>query len=143
MAEGDITLYNNIKEQFLLGTIDLSSDTMWVTLHGGGYTPDVEADVGWGDVSGTEIPEYGNYTAGGIGISGSAVSQNLTTGKWDALDVTWASLNLSGTAPAYGVIWDGTPAGDPLFGYIELGVTVTNGGDYTLQWHANGILLAI
>ena len=142
MAEGDITLYNNVKEQFLLGTIDLSSDTMYVSLHGAGYTPDVEADVSWGDVSGTEIPVYSSYVAGGLGISGSAVSQNLTTGKWDALDVTWASLNLSGTAPDYGIIRDNT-ASDILFGYIELGVTVTNGGDYTLQWHANGILLAI
>lgn len=141
MAEGDITLYGNFKEQVFLGAIDLSSDTIWVTLHGGGYSPNAGTDANWGDVSGTEIPEYGNYTAGGIGISGSAVTQNLTTGSWDGLDVTWASLDLSGTAPAYGVIWDDTPAANPLIAYITLGATATNGGDYTLQWHTNGIII--
>lgn len=141
MAEGDITLYNNFKEQLLLGNIALASDTIYVTLHGAGYSPDVEADVDWQDVSGTEIPAYGGYSAGGQGITGS-VTQNLTTGSWDGVDVTWSSLNLSGTAPDYGIMWDDT-ATDALIGYIELGVTVTNGGDYTLQWHANGIILAI
>jgi len=142
MAEGDITLYNNFKEQVLLGNIDLSSDTTWVSLHGGGYSPDIDNDQQWGDVSGTEQPVYGGYIAGGIGISGSAVAQDDANDRasWDGLDVTFPSLNLSGTAPAYGIIRDSTF--DSLIGYIELGTTVTNGGDYTLQWHANGILLA-
>ena len=143
MAEGDITLYNNFKEQVLLGAIDLSNDVVYVTLHGG-YTPDIDADQVWGDVSGTEYPSYGNYVLGGIGISGSSVAQDDANDRasWDGEDVTFPSLNLSGTAPGYGVLRDGTIANSPLIGYIELGVTVTNGGNYTLQWNANGILLA-
>jgi len=140
MAEGDITVYNNFKEQVLLGAVDLSSDTLRVTLHTG-YTPDVDHNV-WGDASGTEYPTYGNYTANGVQLLSGSVTQDDANDRaaFDANNVTWTSLNLSGTTPSDAVIRD-TTATECLVCWVELGTTATNGGDYTLQWHTDGIFL--
>jgi len=140
MAEGDIVVYNRFKEQCLIGNIDLSSDELRITLHNG-YTPDVDHDT-WGDVSGTEYTTYGGYTQNGQGLSGTSVALDDANDRasFDALDITWSSLDLSGTTPSDAICRDVTDS-DYLAFYVELGVTATNGGDYTIQWHADGIFL--
>jgi len=58
--------------------------------------------------------------------------------------VTWTALGpLSPATPSHAIVWDDTPTSpaDPLISYFVLGTTATNGGDYTLQFGANGILL--
>ena len=65
-------------------------------------------------------------------------------GVFDAADVTWTALGpLSPATPSHVILWDDTPTSpaDPLIAYWELGTTATNGGDYTIQWGANGIIL--
>lgn len=145
MAQGDITVYNDFKEQLLKKTHDLVNDTIKVTLHTG-YTPNIDSHQVWADVSSTEYGSGSGYTAGGQALAGKAVAQDNTNDRasFDATDLTWSSLGpLSPATPSHAIIWNDTPASpaDPLICYIELGSTATNGGDYTLQWHANGILL--
>jgi hypothetical protein len=63
---------------------------------------------------------------------------------FDAADVTWTALGpLSPATPSHAIVKNDTPTSplDPLVCYVELGTTATNGGDYTIAWHANGILL--
>jgi hypothetical protein len=149
MAEGDGAIYNNFKEQVMEGIFNLASggDTIKVTLHTG-YTPDIDAHTVWADtgVSSTEYGTGSGYTAGGATLAGQDVTQDDANdrGVFDGTDVTWSSLGpLSPATPSHAIMWDDTPAApaDPLIAYWELGTTATNGGDYTLQWGANGIIL--
>lgn len=138
MAEGDATVFNEFKEQLLLGAIDLVNDVINVALVTG-YTLDIDGDAGWADVSVNEVSGTG-YTAGGKALASKSVSQDNANDRaaFDAANVTWSSLN-AGT-PNYAIMYDGTHASDALIAAWEL-ATASNGGDYTLQWHANGILL--
>lgn len=149
MAEGDGVIYNNFKEQVMEGVFNLASggDTVKLTLHTG-YTPDIDTHTVWGD-TGVNSTEYGTasgYTAGGKTLASQDVTQDNTNdrGVFDADDVTWTSLGaLSPATPSHAILRDDTPVSpaDPLILYWVLGITATNGGDYTLQFGANGILL--
>lgn len=149
MAEGDGFIYNNFKEQVMEGVFNLATgqDTLQVTLHTA-YTPDIDAHGLWADagVSSTEYGTAAGYTAGGQVLAGQDVTQDNTNdrGVFDATDETWTSLGaLTPATPSDAILWDNTPASplDPLIAYWELGATATNGGNYTLQWGTNGIIL--
>lgn len=144
MAEGDGALYNNFKEQVMEGVFNLASDTIKVALVIG-HTPNKDTHTVWADVSANEISGAG-YTAGGKALSSLAVTQDNANdrGVFDAGDLTWTGLNANNTSatPNYAIMYDDTPTSpaDPLIGYWELS-TATNGGNFTLQWNANGIIL--
>lgn len=145
MAEGNGALYNNWKEQVMEGVFNLASggDTLKVTLHTG-YTPNIDTHDEWTDVSATEYGTGSGYTAGGATLANQDVVQDDANdrGKFDADDVLWTSLGpLSPATPSHTILRDDTTTGDLLIAYWELGTTATNGGNYTLQWHTNGITL--
>lgn len=141
MAEGDVTIYQVFKTELLKGTYDLVSDDIKVALVSG-YTPDEDAHHGWSDASANEITDtsYAQATLTGKSVTddGTGTGTNAK-GKWDAGNVTFASL--TGTDPNYAVLFDDTvtaPA-DALICAVEL-TKATNGGDYVLQWNADGII---
>lgn len=147
MAEGDGAIYNNFKEQLLNGLYNLATagHTLKLTLHHG-YTPNIDTHALWADagVSSTEYGTASGYTAGGKTLANQATSQDNTNdrGKFDADNVVWTSLGpLSPATPSHCILWDDTAASDPLICYWELGTTATNGGDYTVAFHADGIIL--
>lgn len=149
MAQGDGAIYNNFKEQVMEGVFNLASGghTLQQTLHTG-YTPNIDTHGLWAD-SGVSSTEYGSgsgYTAGGATLASQDVTQDNTNdrGVFDAADITWSSLGaLSPATPSHTLLWDTTPTSpaDPLIAYWELGTTATNGGNYTLQFGASGIVL--
>lgn len=146
MAEGDGAVYNNFKEQVLLGAFDLGNggDTlkifMWHTT-----VPDIDSHTAYSDYSANEVSDGGtNYTAGGETLASQAVTQDNANdlGKFDADDPTWSSLLLTtpgDATPDYCGIYSVT-ASNQMICYWELGTTPTNGGDYTLQFNGSGIL---
>ena len=146
MAEGNGAVYNNFKEQVLLGTFDLGTagDTlkifMWHTT-----APDIDSHTQYSDYSANEVSDGSvNYTTGGETLAGQAVTQDNTNdlAKWDATDETWSSLLLTtpgDATPDYCGIYS-TTASNLMICYWELGTTATNGGDYTLQFHTDGIM---
>jgi hypothetical protein len=138
MAEGDGAIYNNFKEQVMNGEFDLTDDTIKVGLVTG-HSPDIDTHTQWSDVSGDEESGTG-YSAGGETLGSKAVTQDNDNdrGKFDAGDVTWSGLDVG--TPSHAIMYDDTHASDLLIAYWELS-TASNGGDYTLQWHANGIIL--
>jgi len=145
MAEGDGYIYNNFKEQVLNGEFNLASagDTINVILVSG-HSPDIDADSGYADVSSDEYGTGSGYTVGGESLTTQTTAQNNTDdrGEFDADDLTWSSLGaLSPATPSHAIMYDFTHASDLLIAYWVLGTTATNGGDYTLQWGANGIML--
>lgn len=145
MAQGDIVVFNDFKEQLFKKVHDMVNDTIKVTLHTS-YTPNIDSHQVRADVSSTEYSTASGYTAGGVTLGSKAVTQDDTNDRaaFDAADAAWTSLGpLSPATPSHAIIWNDTPTSpaDPLICYVILGTTATNGGNYTLAWHANGILL--
>lgn len=141
MAEGDITVYNDFKEQLFKKVHDCVNDAITLTLHTS-ESPDIDIDQVWADVSGTEYGTANGYTAGGQTLDNLSVTQDNTNDRalWDANDETFSSLGpLSPNTPDVAIAWNNTPASpaDPLCFYVTLGTTPTNGGDYTIQWSAS------
>ncbi len=149
MAEGDGVIYNNFKENVMEGVHSLATagDTMQLTLHTA-YTPNIDTHLlfATAGVSSTEYGTADGYTAGGIALTSQDVTQDDTNdrGVLDAADVTWTSLGaLTPATPSHTILWNTTPTSpaDPLIAYWVLGTTATNGGNYTIQWGTNGIIL--
>jgi len=138
MAQGDGALYNEFKEELLLGNIDMDGHTFKMILVTG-YTPNIDSHNGYSDVSAQEESGTG-YTATGVTLSNKAVTKDTTNdrAKFDADDVTWTGLNVG--TPSHSILYDDTHASDCLVAYWEV-TTPTNGGNYTLQFGANGIIL--
>ena len=146
MAEGTGLIYNNFKEQVMEGIFDLSTggDTLKLILVSS-YTPNIDTDILYGDVTAEEYGATGNYSIGGETLTTQDVTQDDTDdeGVFDAADVTWTSLGpLSPNTPSHCVLFDDTPTTpvDPLIAYWTLGTTATNGGNYTISWGTEGII---
>lgn len=151
MAEGDGVIYNTFKERVMEGAYNLATggDTLVLTLHLG-YSPNIDTHTTWqtAGVSSTEYTTNNGYTAGGKNLASQDVTMDTANdrGVFDAADVTWPTLGpLTPTAtPSHAILWDnsaGTAGARPLIAYWVLGTTATNGGDYTIQWGATGIIL--
>ena len=141
MAEGDGVIYNTFKELVMEGIYDLSTggDTLQVALVTG-YTPNIDTHVDWADVSANEETGTG-YTADGITLTSQDVTMDTGNdrGVFDAADVTWTGLDVG--TPSHAILWDDTPTSpvDPLIAYWEI-TTASNGGNYSLQWNAVGLI---
>ena len=140
MAEGDITLTNQLKAWWLGGIVDLDTDTIKVALVNG-YTFNADNNHGYANFSANEISATG-YSAGGATLTGLTITTNDTGdyGKWDAANVTWASLAAATITAA--LIYDDTmtaPVADGLLAEVEIG-TNSNGGNYSINWNAGGII---
>lgn len=139
MAEGDGAIYNNFKEEVMEAAFNLASDTIKVILVTG-YTPDIDTHSAYTQTAITSVEETGTgYTAGGAALTSVTVTQDNTNdrGVFDAADLTWTGLDVG--TPSHAIMYDDTHANDKLIAYWEI-TTASNGGDYTLQWHANGII---
>lgn len=151
MAEGDGKIYRTFKEDVMAGVHDLDTggNTLKVALVAG-YTPNTATHNVWSDASAQEVTGTG-YSAGGATLANQTVVETGTgtgttgeRGKFDADNVTWTGLNIAGTSgsPSHAVLYNDTqttPA-KPLIGYWEV-TTATNGGNYTLEWAAGGIVI--
>lgn len=147
MAEGDGFIYNNFKEQVMEAEFNLATagDVLKLILVSG-HTPNIDTHTIKGDVVADEYSTATGYTAGGETLAGQDVTQDDSNdrGVFDATDVTWTSLGpLSPATPSHAILYDDTNTApvDPLIAYWVLGTTATNGGNYTIQWGTNGIIL--
>lgn len=149
MASG---LYNQALKEIQDGTIDLLTATLKVMLVTSSYTfnPDNQFvdEAGANDPIDHELTGTG-YVAG-FGNSGrktlasKAVNKDDTNNRaeFDAANLTWTGID-AGICAAAIVIIEGTSDTDSkLIAYLdnatELPVT-TNGGDFTLNWSAEGL----
>jgi hypothetical protein len=90
-----------------------------------------------GELSGT------GYTAGGDLLGSQTVAYDSANDRveFDAADAAWTGIN-AGTAAQATVLKDtGTPTTSPVLVDVDSGgfPVVTNGGDLTIQWNAEGI----
>lgn len=142
MAEGDGLIYNDFKEQVMCGVHDLdTAGNVLKAILVTGYSVDIDTHQVYADVSGSEVTGTG-YSAGGETLTGQTVTQDNTNdrGAFDGGNVTWNGLD-AGT-PNYAILYNDTPTtpAKPLIAAWEI-TTASNGGDYTLQWHTDGIIL--
>lgn len=120
--------------------IDLDSDTIKVMLLANTYTPNLNAHKYKSDLTG-EVAGTG-YTAGGVALSGVAVSYDVASSSFifDANDVSWPGSTITA---AYAVIYDSTPATDatrPLIALVDFaGNQSTTAGTLSIVWDATGI----
>lgn len=132
MASG---VYNRFKANLMNKEIDLEADTITVMLVDNSHTftaaNDTLSQVSTNEISGT------GYSAGGAALASKAVTQAATT-KFDAADLTWST----GTFTAYhAVIYDDTMTNNDLIASIDFGGAQTvAGADFTISWHADGII---
>ena len=138
---------NKLRQLLLNAGIDLLSNTIKVMLVNTSYTPDKDHDFVDSITGGTskEISGTG-YTAGfGGGGRKTLASKTVTkdnsadTAYLDAADLTWTGIN-AGTIGGLAVIKEVTSDADsPLLCFVDVTDLVTNGGDVTIQWAADGI----
>ena len=143
-------VYNHFKAVEANGTLDLLTDTLKVMLVGSTYTANADHDYVNPSAYQMELGGTG-YTGGYLGSGRKTLSSKTVTeddtndrGTFTAAPVTWTAIN-AGTAAAAIIIRERAATGDTmseLIAYIDTGgfPVVTNGGDFTVQWSANGIL---
>lgn len=142
MAEGDAIVMNNFKEQLMLKTMDLNSDTFKIALYDVALASPDGADVAYTTTD--EIDEGGaiaGYTTGGQSVGVCVVAQDDANNRasWDddGTDVTWAGLGAATIVEAR--LYDDTTATKWVCILWEI-ATNSNGGDYTLSFGANGMM---
>jgi len=132
------------------GVINLYSDTIKLALVTSSYTPDLDNDTVWADVSANEVANGDGYATGGATLANKTLARSTWKTTFDADDVVWSALTKTFR---YGVLYiDGTksdPQGgpnivNPLLAYILFDDTPADisvsGVDYTVQWSTLGVI---
>jgi len=122
-------LYPSFKQLLLSGGINLTSaDIRAIIVDSADYTYSASHDF-LDDVPG----------AGRVAVSSALGSKTVTSGVFDAADVTYSSVTGDSVEAIVLYHHTGTDATSELIAYID-GITVTpNGGSIQVQWNASGI----
>lgn len=134
-------LYNSVKGDLFNANIDFASDTIKVALLTNAYTPNIDTQDFWDDVSANETSGDG-YTAGGETLGTKSITVDTTNDRaeFDAADASWTSASFTAR---YIVIYKdtGVASTSPLIAYIDTGSDqVVSSGTFTITWDAEGIL---
>ena len=138
MAEGDAIVLNNFKEQLLLKTIDCDTDSFKVALYEVALASPDGADVAY---SATDEIVASGYTATGEDVATPVVTQDDSNdrAKWDddGSNITWSNLATATILEAR--LYDDT-TGTKWVLILWAIATNSNGADYTVTFHADGIM---
>jgi len=132
--------YNAGKVALSNGTTAYSTDTIKVALTTSAYTPNIDTDDFFNDVT-NEIVGAG-YTAGGATLASKTITQDNVNNRavFDAADTTWTTSTI--TNARYAILYKstGTPATSQLLCYIDLLVDRSTAGDtFKIEWDSTGI----
>jgi hypothetical protein len=99
-------------------------------------TPDAALDAVKADLA--EISAGNGYTAGGVDIQND-FTESGGTGTLTAADVTFTAAGGSIGPFRYAVIYNDTPAGDPLVAWVDYGsaLTLADGEAFTVDFGAS------
>lgn len=134
-------IYNSFFSDLANNNIDLGADTFKLMLVTSTYTPDVDAHNRADDVT-NEVSGTG-YTAGGATLANVAVTADNTNDlvKFDADDVTWSNSTITARGAVLYKSRGGAASADELVKYFDFGSDQSSvGANFTVQFHANGIL---
>jgi hypothetical protein len=118
-------VYNTGLYNIGAGNIHWLSDTFKVALMPSTYTPDIDADEYYDDISASECPSTGNYSAGGATVAGKTLTNDTANDKAvaDADNPSWANLTQADIRIAVLYKETGDPATAVLLMYWDFGVT--------------------
>jgi hypothetical protein len=145
MPVGNFTVYGPAKLSLVTGAIDLDTDNFSGFLATSSYTPTVNSDDTYSDVSANEVPNGSGYTTGGIDLgtlsvtrSGGTVTVDETTNpSWTSATFTCKYFVVARRAGGSLV------AGDLLLGYCDLetggGSISVSSGTLTININALGL----
>lgn len=146
MAAGDITLFNEFKEDVGQKIHNLSSDTFKLGLVTNAVTPAAStSDPRWGagggtNLSSSQVTPGGNYSSGGPTLASSTWSETSGTATFDAADVSIAQNASNPNNARWGIIYNDTSAGKEAVAFVDLGgVTDLSAGAFSITWNASGI----
>src|SRR6185312_17171162 len=110
-------LYNSFKLKLAQAGINLGTATLKVALLSNGYTPNIDTDVFFSDVSSHEVTGTG-YTAGGKALTTQAVTEDTGNDRayLSADNTHWDSSTITAR---YAVLYNdtGNASTSPLIGY--------------------------
>lgn len=133
-------VYNNFKKNIMNGSIDLDTDTIKVALVTSSYSPNIDTDEFFSDVT-NEVAGAG-YDAGGKALANKVVTEDTTDdeGVFSADPVIWTTATITATgAVIYKATGDSSTS--PLICYIDFAATkISTAGTFTITWDAEGIL---
>jgi hypothetical protein len=133
------TLFTSFKKNLLKKVLDLVNDTFKIGLLSA-YTI-TASDTVWGSLTGatetTNSTGSSAYTAGGLALSGLAVTNSGTTAVWTSTaNPSWTSATFSA---AYAVIYD-TTVSNALVGVLDFGSTQSViEGTFTIEWASSPV----
>lgn len=145
MPAGAFTVYGAAKEGIAEGAIDLDTANFSVFLATSSYTPSVNVDDTYSDVSANEVPNGSGYTTGGIDLGVLAVTRSAGTVTVDeTTNPAWTTATFT---CKYAIIarraGGSLVAGDLLLGYVDLetggGSISVASGTLTINWNASGL----
>lgn len=142
MAAGKWKLYDTAKEKIGQGLIDLDGHTFKIALFLSTSNCDTLTHDELADLTNQHANGNG-YTTGGATLASVTWTNSSGTITFDAADAQWTASGGSITA-RFAVIYDDTPAGDPLLAVCLLDtapadVTATDTNTFTIQFNASGI----
>jgi hypothetical protein len=118
------------------GRHDLVGDTLKLALMDGDFSPAMQYNINWSDISANEVSGTG-YTADGKALTGRSLSYDaLGNCTFNADNVTWTGLDVGEIS--YAVLLNHTPSVYNVLAFWELDITV-EGSDFTVVWSNDGI----
>ena len=139
MASG---VANRFKRNLFSGLVDLSgsgSHVVNVALLTSSHTFNADHNL-WTTISGNEVSGAG-YSAGGQALTNKAVTQDDSNDRaaFDADDTTWSTSTITAR---FAALYDNTLTTKDLICVFDFSTDQTSSsGNFTIQWHANGIIL--
>jgi hypothetical protein len=142
-----LKLYGEFLNGLLSGTaarrMDISADTIRVTLHTSAYTFSQDTHNFFDDVSASELPNGSGYTQGGITLAGKTLTLDASFNGplFDANDISWPTFTAT-ARHAIGSKWTGSAATSPLiFDYDFQTDVAPSGATFQIQWNPAGIFV--
>lgn len=140
-------VYDIAKKEILEASLNLSANTLKVMLVSTGYTPAL-GDTTVNTAAAAEISVSG-YVGGFNGTGRKTVTPKTFTvdavnhrGKFTSgTNLLWSALGAGATIAGAVLIKENTTDADSrLIAFLDFTDTATNGGDFTIQWHTDGII---
>jgi hypothetical protein len=146
VAQGDIVVFNEAKEDLGLKIHNLETDTYKLGLVTNSVTPTAAtSDPRWGaggstNFSSTQVTPGGNYTTGGPTIANNTYVETAGVASFDGDNISVLQNASNPTNARWGIIYNDTSAGKEAYAYLDLGsVFDMSSGDLTVTWAAAGI----
>lgn len=118
MYSGAWQVFSETKKKIVSGEISLIGDSFKIALMKDSWTPDLNLDVDWEDISSHEVSVVG-YTVGGKVLSGKTLTNYGNKITWSVNTTTLGVFNES-VIVKYAVIYDDTHTDDCLVCYCLL-----------------------